>query len=423
MDAATINKLKAICKNMSVLYAEDDGNVRAQMCRYLERFFSDITTVPDGAEGVAAFRQRPFDIVITDIQMPNMDGVEMIRAIKAIRGDQAIIVTSSHNESDMLMKFIDLGVDRFVLKPIDVNHLMVALLKMAAQIYNAKRAEALERQLQHESKKNVEILDRIQHAIVVTDHAKVLNVNRKACDVFHFDAAFRGDFTIASKLLEPELRDLDNEAFLEHLHAHPALKVSIEEPGTAKSRHYIASCYDLSFEGESVITFADISSVESELQSLRHMLDVDETTMFGNRRALTKRIADVQNGFGVYALTGLTITNLEQFKRYFGVASFPRIYAELARFLKSAAYRIDEEEIRGFYAVADNVFVILHDVTRSGELDAMVQACRKHRYSCRHKGVAESAPYAVKSLTRPLSGETAQAAIEAMIDGCAVFHE
>lgn len=131
MNVATIERYRKIGRNMSLLYVEDDPLIQTEIMGYLGKLIDDIEMVPDGKAGLEIFKKRPFDIVMTDIVMPNMDGMEMIRAIRAIRPDQTIVVASSYNDSEKLMQCIDLGVDRFVLKPFDADELLGALFEGA----------------------------------------------------------------------------------------------------------------------------------------------------------------------------------------------------------------------------------------------------------------------------------------------------
>ena len=112
-----IVKLKKYASICSVLYVEDDGVIREATASFLGRFFPDVVLAEDGEEGINLYKSRAFDVVITDINMPHMNGIEMIQDIKEINYEQPIIVTSAYNDSENLMKLIELDVDRFVLKP------------------------------------------------------------------------------------------------------------------------------------------------------------------------------------------------------------------------------------------------------------------------------------------------------------------
>lgn len=79
---SNLKKLKAISSNVSILYVEDDDSLRQSVAKYLKLIFEVVDLAQDGVDGLKAFNKRDYDIVITDIQMPNMNGLEMIKAIR-----------------------------------------------------------------------------------------------------------------------------------------------------------------------------------------------------------------------------------------------------------------------------------------------------------------------------------------------------
>lgn len=90
MNQEQINKLRKVCKNISVLYVEDDKNISIQVERLLKKIFLDVEVEKNGFLGLANFTQNRQDIVITDISMPVMDGIEMAKEIKNLNSEQNI---------------------------------------------------------------------------------------------------------------------------------------------------------------------------------------------------------------------------------------------------------------------------------------------------------------------------------------------
>jgi signal transduction histidine kinase len=110
--------------NLHILYVEDNPHVRESTLELLHMYFKHIDSAENGEEGLAqyhAFHEkegRHYDIVFTDIRMPKLDGIGMIRKIKEINDRQIVVVFSAHNESTYLLELIDLEVTHFVLKPL-----------------------------------------------------------------------------------------------------------------------------------------------------------------------------------------------------------------------------------------------------------------------------------------------------------------
>jgi len=111
------NFLKAL-KECSILYCEDREDIRRTFALMLKDKVGNVSYCEDGALGLKSYYDNKPDLIITDIEMPNMDGLEMISKIRKDDADIPIIVTTSRGDQDCLLKSIDLGVSNFLIKPI-----------------------------------------------------------------------------------------------------------------------------------------------------------------------------------------------------------------------------------------------------------------------------------------------------------------
>jgi len=137
--------LKELAKNLTVLYMEDEGMIRQQMEDILKNIFKSVTSATNGQEGVELFQKNDFDIVITDIQMPHKNGLEAAKEIKNISPNTPIIVTTAYSDINLFITSIELGIDRYVLKPISVPNLFGSLQAVCEGIVNRQKAEELHR--------------------------------------------------------------------------------------------------------------------------------------------------------------------------------------------------------------------------------------------------------------------------------------
>lgn len=150
--------------DIKLLYVEDEPTAREEMTKFLARRVSELHVAEDGKMGLALFMQQKPELVVTDIKMPNMDGLKMTKEIKEISPQTPIIITSAHSDTNYLIEAIDLGVDGYVLKPIETEKLSNAIrkcveniiLKRQADTYHAER-EKLIQDLQ-EALANVKLL-------------------------------------------------------------------------------------------------------------------------------------------------------------------------------------------------------------------------------------------------------------------------
>ncbi len=117
-------------EDLKLLFVEDNIDARKMTTMLLEDFFKDITVAENGLEAYEIFLENDFDIVITDINMPKMNGLELCKKIREKDKDISLVVLSAHNEADFLMSGIELGIDDYILKPINLDHLLRVIAKV-----------------------------------------------------------------------------------------------------------------------------------------------------------------------------------------------------------------------------------------------------------------------------------------------------
>ena len=143
-----LKKLQSLTKIMRVLYVEDDENIRAEVKHYLDRLFGFVESAENGKEGLEKYQDGSYDIVLSDISMPIMDGLEMSREIRTIDENQEIIIVSAYSSSEYFVDSIEIGVSGYILKPIDFNQMKNALYNSALKINAIKEAEAFRQHLE-----------------------------------------------------------------------------------------------------------------------------------------------------------------------------------------------------------------------------------------------------------------------------------
>ena len=133
-------------KTITLLYVEDDELIRKQTATLFEKIFKKLYLAEDGQSGLETFiaHKDDIDVVVTDINMPRLNGLDMIEKIDQI-GDFLIpnIVTTAHTDSKNLLNAIDLHVDKYITKPIQVKELTISIVNLVAQYRKANRLESL----------------------------------------------------------------------------------------------------------------------------------------------------------------------------------------------------------------------------------------------------------------------------------------
>ena len=125
-----IDDLLKYSRQLTLLYVEDNEDAREMTAMILEDFFDTVITASDGQEGLKAFESEKIDIVITDINMPKMDGLELCAKIREIDQEIPLIILSAHNEDNYFIESIQIGVNGYLLKPIDIDRLTELLYRV-----------------------------------------------------------------------------------------------------------------------------------------------------------------------------------------------------------------------------------------------------------------------------------------------------
>ncbi len=174
-----IRELVHATQNITLLYVEDNSETRASTLVVLREFFQEIVVATNGEEGLAYYNTHPIDLIITDIKMPKMDGLEMSRAIREMDATIPIMILSAHNESDLFYASIQTHITCYLFKPLDITRFAHALSTIIANMT-----------LKKELKKNEHLLEQYRAAtdtiaiVSKTDPSGIITyANQNFCDI------------------------------------------------------------------------------------------------------------------------------------------------------------------------------------------------------------------------------------------------
>ena len=127
-----------------VLLVEDEELARKTLSFYLNTIFDEVIIAQDGDDGSNIYKKefaenRTFDLVLTDIKMPNKDGIEMIDDMLVLDPNQRFIIVSAHKEEEHLLKLINLRVLGYFVKPLNIDNMMEMLEKAKSEVLADKR--------------------------------------------------------------------------------------------------------------------------------------------------------------------------------------------------------------------------------------------------------------------------------------------
>jgi PAS domain S-box-containing protein len=149
-------------KNQTVLFVEDEELAREKLAKLLSKLFKEVILASNGLEGLEKYEKskitnEKIDLIISDINMPIMNGLEMLEKIREIDPFVPLIFTTARSESENILKAIDLNVSNYIIKPIDTN----ILVKKIAEVCEKKYFEIELQEKQIELQKYLEAVDSV----------------------------------------------------------------------------------------------------------------------------------------------------------------------------------------------------------------------------------------------------------------------
>jgi len=125
--------------NIKILYVEDNDETRNQTVKMLKNYFTKIVTAVDGAQGLQKFKTEKFDIIFTDINMPNANGIEMITEIRNINKTVPIIIFTAFDKTEYFLDTINQGIDGYILKPYDLQQFNTSINKVIDKLLSSTK--------------------------------------------------------------------------------------------------------------------------------------------------------------------------------------------------------------------------------------------------------------------------------------------
>jgi len=151
----TINNIK----NIKVLYVEDEENIRNIFYKVLSSLFTKIEVAINGEDGLQKYQQGEFDLIISDINMPKLSGIEMIRKIREQDMKVSVILISAFTDTKYLLESSQLDISGYLVKPLNVKDLMAILS-------NVKKKIELHQRLEEQEKKLIEINNDLEQQMI-----------------------------------------------------------------------------------------------------------------------------------------------------------------------------------------------------------------------------------------------------------------
>ena len=144
-----------VLSNKKVLCLEDEEAILKNICASLELFFAEVNGVTDGCEALELALSDAYDVLVLDISVPNIDGLEIAKKVRTINQKIPIVILSSHVEQEYLWRAVELKITRYLAKPYDKKSFIKALEDVALELVGRKPTLRLNDELEYDFGKKV----------------------------------------------------------------------------------------------------------------------------------------------------------------------------------------------------------------------------------------------------------------------------
>lgn len=174
-----------ILSNLRVLYAEDDTETREELQSILELYVAELYIAKNGREGLDLYKKYFPDIVITDIQMPEMNGLSMAADIRVLNSQQPIIILSAYNDVEYLFRALELGIQHYITKPISIERLLNKLAELTERMQLLKQVEENRRLLEQYKM----LVDEKAIVVKMDKNGNIIYMNQQFCEISGYSEA------------------------------------------------------------------------------------------------------------------------------------------------------------------------------------------------------------------------------------------
>lgn len=343
-----VHHLTSLAEGMSILYVEDEMLIRENTKLLLETIFPHVKTASNGVEGLQLFQSTVFDIVITDILMPEMNGVTMVKQIKELNPQQPIIITSACEESSYLLELINLGVAQFLLKPIHTENMVRIVHEVVKNIYNQRKVNEFTAQLKQDLIHQTTLLE--QYKEIVDISTIVIKTDLQGNIIYTNDAFCKTSGYSSDEILTHGHRIL----------RHPEMQKEFYEDlwrTILNKQTWTGSIKNLKKNGQNYITDTTIRPILDEFGNIIEFISIshDVTELYDLNDEIWQTQHEMLSLLGEVGETRSQETG-NHVRR---VAKYSKLLGEL--------YGLEEDQLRLIYSASP-----MHDIGKIGIPDAIL---------------------------------------------------
>jgi len=265
--------IKKNLQELNILYVEDEEGVRVPLSMMLKRVVKNLYVGENGEEGLELFKHNSIDVILSDIKMPKMNGLEMADEIRKISQEIPIIFTTAFGDAGYLKEALEIGVDGYIIKPVNRNKLFKKLNIIAMNIINQREIEIYTKLIQtifNNQKDGVALFDE-NYNIKIFNKAFQNIIKKEPKELSDLIDFCKDEFgnKIDINLFKKNILNADKKIICQSLNSN---EIKYFETDIQKVEHYL------------IFNLKDITKYKLETEEIKDKAMIDELTNIYNRK-------------------------------------------------------------------------------------------------------------------------------------------
>jgi len=307
-------------ESIKILFVEDEAIIREELGQFFQRYTKEnLYIAKNGEEGLALYEKYHPDIVISDIKMPKMTGIEMVKKIKASNPDQAVIFTTAHSDSSFFLEAIELQVSGYLLKPVDLSLLDKNIKEVSEHILLRKKymiQKTIMNEIAHLQQSMLAVLDKDLELLFLNDKTLAF------LGVESLEEALTQNKMISSRMVEWDdyfyPSEKESRRWLEEIerlepHKRMVVLSSLDEKSTDV---YLLDISHSKRSGYTIVSLSEITKMEEEKAAYKKRVYTDDLTQTYNRSMFNKRLnIQIKEAIENNSALSMIVLDLDHFKK------------------------------------------------------------------------------------------------------------
>ncbi len=275
-------------KEIEILYVEDEDIIRESLASLISRHIKKLHIAENGEEGLKMYKELSPDVVITDIQMPIKNGLDMAKEIKEINKDARIILTTAFGDSEYLLAAIDLEINGYMIKPINRNRLFSLLNDNAKYVLHEKQKARFQAYAQ-------QIIDSQSNMLILLNsNLEIIKSNKSFMEFFGLDSRERlkdkhggiNEIIVPIDKGDHYINKIDLKTIDKILDGETKKHIVVLKDNHGRYKSFAFHASKLTNEKnmtEYILSFTDVTALDNENRTLEKNVVTDKLTGIYNR--------------------------------------------------------------------------------------------------------------------------------------------